>query len=270
MALIAGRTADNPRLLKEICDMGIGNIYLEKPGAPTVAELEEMAKYAKSKGVGVFMGYNKNVTPYVTQAREAEAANAGATTKFIHNNAYKPEELPECFERNAEGMLKNMAIHECALLVTYYGVTVENIASIDFDADFTSCQTLNGFTDFDKVGFSIDTKDGKSVSVYANRCGGSNSQAIVSVDGKEIFKSITPDAELEKVCEAKQAEHPDWMPYFFLQDEDYVTLKERTSKHIIDGASGSPEGIATIEIAIDALKVAEYLTAEGMKQFAPK
>jgi len=60
------------------------------------------------------------------------------------------------------------------------------------------------------------------------------------------------------------------MPYFFLQDEDYVTLKERTSKHIIDGASGSPEGIATIEIAIDALKVAEYLTAEGMKQFAPK
>ena len=38
------------------------DVFLEKPGAPTVGELEEMAAYAKSKGVGVFMGYNKNVT----------------------------------------------------------------------------------------------------------------------------------------------------------------------------------------------------------------
>ena len=32
------------------------DVFLEKPGAPTVGELEEMAAYAKSKGVGVFMG----------------------------------------------------------------------------------------------------------------------------------------------------------------------------------------------------------------------
>ena len=38
------------------------DVFLEKPGAPTVGELEDMAAYAKSKGVGVFMGYNKNVT----------------------------------------------------------------------------------------------------------------------------------------------------------------------------------------------------------------
>ena len=117
LGLIAGRTADNPRLFKEAIAAGCTHIYLEKPGAPTVAELEEMKAFAASKGVPVFMGYNKNVTPYVLKALEFELANAGAMTTFVHNNAYTEEELGECFERNAEGMLKNMAIHELALLV---------------------------------------------------------------------------------------------------------------------------------------------------------
>lgn len=35
LALISGRTADNPRLLTESINMGSKCIYLEKPGAPT-------------------------------------------------------------------------------------------------------------------------------------------------------------------------------------------------------------------------------------------
>ena len=59
---------------------------------------------AAERGAEIFLGYNKNVTDYVTKARAFEAATPGATTTFIHNNAYKPEELGECFSRNAEGM----------------------------------------------------------------------------------------------------------------------------------------------------------------------
>jgi len=50
------------------------------------------------------------------------------------------------------------------------------------------------------------------------------------------------------------------MPYFFLQSDDYVTLKERCAAHIMSGAEGAPEGMATIDIAVEALKCAEYLT----------
>merc|ERR1740138_1194403 len=192
LALISGRTADNPRLLKEVIAAGCTHVYLEKPGAPSVAELEGMKAFAASKGVPVFMGYNKNVTPYVLKALEFEKANAGATTKFVHNNAYKEEELGECFERNAEGMLKNMAIHELALLATYYGVTVDNIESVTPDAEYSRCLTLKGpsgkeFTDFAKIGFTGTTEGG-------------DSKAIVAVDGKEVYRSVTPDDELKKVC----------------------------------------------------------------------
>ena len=59
LALISGRTADNPRLLAESIEAGCTSIYLEKPGAPTVTELDTMAKQASAANVPVLMGYNK-------------------------------------------------------------------------------------------------------------------------------------------------------------------------------------------------------------------
>merc|ERR1711971_926590 len=159
----------------------------------------------------------------------------GSHVTFVSNNAYEntAESLGECFERNAEGMLKNMAIHELALLATYWGVTVNNIASVTPDAEFSRCLTLTGpsgkeFTDFSKVGFTVETKDGNKITLYINRCGstsGGNSMAIVTIDGKEAFRSETPDDELKKYCDEAAKADPEMMPYFFLQSDDYKTLK---------------------------------------------
>jgi len=40
LAVISGRTGDNPRLLNDAIENGCSAVYLEKPGAPTVRELE--------------------------------------------------------------------------------------------------------------------------------------------------------------------------------------------------------------------------------------
>jgi predicted dehydrogenase len=276
LALISGRTADNPRLLKEVIEAGATHVFLEKPGAPSVAELQEMREYAASKGVPVYMGYNKNVTPYVKKALEFEQMTPGASTTFVHNNAYKTEELGECFERNAEGMLKNMAIHELAVLATYYGVTVENIESVSPDVEYSEMLTLKGpsgkeFTDFAKIGFTITTKDGKSVTVRADRCGsttGGGSEAVVTVEGVEKFKSLTPEPALQKHCDEMAKKDPDMMPYFVLQHDDYINLKETATSHILSGAKGAPPGMATIDIAVETLRVAEYLTPYLQKALA--
>jgi predicted dehydrogenase len=202
LALISGRTADNPSLLTKCIANGCTCIYLEKPGAPTVKELQAMRTEAQAAGVPVLMGYNKNVCKFVNKARQYQAEHGGHIT-FVSNNAYPntPEALGECFERNAEGMLKNMAIHELALLVSFFDVTVENIESVTADKGFSSCQTLPGpssgkdFTDFDKIKFTIKTKTGKEVSVQADRCGGDTSYAKVEQDGKEVFRHSMPDEE---------------------------------------------------------------------------
>jgi predicted dehydrogenase len=163
-----------------------------------------MKAEAAASGVTVLMGYNKNVCKYVSKVREFASSNEGLVT-FVSNNAYKntPESLGECFERNSEGMLKNMAIHELALLVSFYDVTVENIESVVADKDFSSVQTLPGpsgkeFTDFDKIKFTITTKTGKQVAVAADRCGGSTTYATVSNGGKEIFRYSMPDDEVRR------------------------------------------------------------------------
>mmetsp|Transcript_2997 Transcript_2997/g.4528 ORF Transcript_2997/g.4528 Transcript_2997/m.4528 type:complete len:428 (+) Transcript_2997:97-1380(+) len=271
-ALISGRTADNPRLFKECIDAKCSTVILEKPGAPTVAELQLMKDQAEEAGVGVLMGYNKNVCKYVRKTREFAETIPGSHVTFVSNNAYEntPESLGECFERNAEGMLKNMAIHELALLVSFYDVSVENIESVEADKEFSSMQTLPGpsgkeFTDFDKIKFTIKTKTGKEVSVAADRCGGTDSFATVTdTDGKEVFRYWMPDDEDKATVQTLQAKYPTAMPYFFTQDPDYVTVKELAAKFTATGEEA--EGLATIGIAVETLRVAEYLTPLLMEQ----
>jgi len=265
LTLLSGRTADNPRLFKEAIDAGSQTIYLEKPGAPSVKELQLMRDQAKRSNVRVFMGYNKNVSKYVRKTREFAKNVPNSKVTFVSNNAYEntEESLGECFERNCEGMLKNMAIHELALLVCFYGARVDNIQSVQANKEFSSLQTLPGpsgkeFTDFDKIQFTLTMKNGTQVSVQADRCDGGDSFAMIEVDGEEVQRYTMPDEEDREIVKILEKKYPTAMPYFFTQDADYQVVKERVAKNLVDGSK--PEGIATIEEAIETLKVAEYLT----------
>ena len=215
----------------------------------------------------------QNVCKYVRKTREYAATIPGSHVTFVSNNAYEntPASLGECFERNAEGMLKNMAIHELALLVSFYDVTVENIESVIADKEYSSKQTLVGpsgkeYTDFDKIKFTITTKSGVTVSVAADRCGGTDSYATVTdgTTGKEVFRYYMPDDEDKATVQKLQAKYPTAMPYFFTQDPDYVTVKERVAKFTATGEKA--EGVATISVAVETLRVAEFLTPTLMEQ----
>ena len=269
LGIISARTSDNPKLLDGCLNIGCKTIFLEKPGAPTVKELEEMRNKAASAGAEVFMGFNKNVSSYLTRSREFVAKHDGkCDIMFVHNNNYENSEteLAECFERNAEGMLKNMAIHELALLVTYYGVTVDNIAKVEADKDFSSRKTLKGpssgkeFTDFDKLKFKIVTKAGAEVNLAADRCGGDDSVGIVADagTGAELARFSMPDEETIANIPNLKAAYGDAMPYFFAQDPDYVKLKELVVQHMLTRSQAT--GVATIDTAVETLKIAEYLT----------
>jgi predicted dehydrogenase len=274
LGIISARTADNPKLMDECLEIGCTSIYLEKPGAPTVVELEAMRKKAVMAGVKVFMGFNKNVSAYLIRSREfVKNAEGKCYITFLHNNAYEntERELAECFERNAEGMLKNMAIHELAILVTYYGVTVDTIEKVEADKEFSSCKTLKGpssgkdFTDFVKLKFKIVSKDGTEISVAADRCGGDDSVAIVTNEsGKELVRYTMPDDEAVANTKSLKKKYGDAMPYFFAQDPDYLKLKALVVQNCVDGSPA--HGVATIDIAVDTLKVAEYLTPILQKQ----
>jgi len=272
LALISGRTADNPSLVTQSLAARCSAIYLEKPGATTVAGLEQIRDEAAEAGAMVLMGFNKNVCKYVRLVREAAADTPNSRVTFVSNNAYEPSDasLGECFERNSEGMLKNMAIHELCLLVSFYDVSVDNIEKVEVDKGYSSMKTLKGpsgdeFTDFDKIKLTIWTKTGRGVngvSIAADRCGGNDSFAAVSdVDsGEESFRWSMPDDEDKGNVERLTKEYPEAMPYFFTQDPDYVTVKELVAKACVKGDQKEAVGVATVDQAVETLKVAEYLT----------
>lgn len=49
-----------------------------------------------------------------------------------------------------------------------------------------------------------------------------------------------------------------------MQDPDYITLKEKVANFCANGVA--PEGVADIDIAVETLRVAEYLTPTMQKE----
>lgn len=262
-ALVASRTADMPQLFQELVDRGFRNIYLEKPGADTAESLEVMSELARRRGVRVAVGYNKNVAGYVAKTLEQAAVLPGSEITFVHNNAYREAELDECFERNSEGMLKNMLVHELALLCTFCSVTASNIVEVIQHSEHTSLEVRCGpsgrqFTDFRKLGFTVVTDDTK-VTLRANRCGGNFSAAEVVLGGDVKYTFTMPDPQHQAAMRELKAADPGLPGYFYLQDGDYITLKERFAKHLLQGGPGLPAGVASIDVGLEALRVAEVL-----------
>jgi predicted dehydrogenase len=270
VALIASRAADFPPLFQATVARGFDHIYLEKPGAPDVASMQKMVALAVEKQVPVSMGFNKNVAKYVRELRDFEVAHPDGRTTFVHNNDYTDDTLDECFVRNSIGIIHNMVIHELALCATFYGVTVDDMLSVEVDTEFSQCEMRAGHTDFRRLGFTITLNNGRSISVKADRCGGNNSQAIVAVgEDSTAFRSIMPDEELKAEVEAKVTADPATFGYFFTQHDDYITLKAAVAHNVLHGVKSTPAAVASIAVGLETLRLADYLVPLALQQCPP-
>ena len=67
-----------------------------------------------------------------------------------------------------------------------------------------------------------------------------------------------PEEEDKQLVDKLTVKYPTAMPYFFTQDPDDITVKEHVVKHTVKEEMG--EEIATVGIAVETLKVVEYLS----------
>ena len=103
-----------------------------------------------------------------------------------------------------------MSPKELALLVSFFDVKVDTIDKFEVNTSsiFTEQLTVwvpgttvpneKYITDFSRIGFSVTTKKGTTVSVMADRCGGNISFAkVLDKRGVEIEKFEFPDEETQ-------------------------------------------------------------------------
>lgn len=115
------------------------------------------------------------------------------------------------------------------------------------------------YTDFSKLKFTILNKYCDAVSIAADRCGGGESVGIVANhEGEELVRFTMPDDDDAAFIKNAEKQIPGAMPYFYVQSPDYLTLKQRVINAI--AYSTTADGVATIDTAVESLKVAEYLT----------
>jgi len=269
LCFIAGRTSNNPTFFRQCVEMGCSAIYLEKPGAMTSEELSDMRDLAASKQVSVFIGFNRNVSRYILDAVKLSRQIQNCHVFLSHCNSYDDASLPEVFSRCSEGLMKSMGIHELAILVTHFNVSVENIEKFQVNPRLTKLVTLKKLdtatitlTDFRCAAFKIKTKEDVSVSVLVDRSGGYLSFATVKDGaGNEVQKFEYPTPLAAKTLEKKMRADPQMMPYFFVQSEDFLELKRRVISCVLDERDVA-EGVATIDVGVEALRLAEYATKE--------
>jgi len=70
---------------------------------------------------------------------------------------------------SSEGMLKNMAVHELAILVTFYGVTSTNIVSVVPDKQYSSCQVSTAVYFFLRMKQVLGCVKGKRRKIVSQR-----------------------------------------------------------------------------------------------------
>jgi len=264
VALLSARTADNAGFIEQLLRKGIRAIYLEKPGATSTAGLESIRDMCADAGVPCMMGYNKNGSDYIARTMAyVRSVQGPVNVTFEHTNAYTPETIQECFERNSEGMLRNMACHELALAVSLFDINSSTLKDVSVLKEASNMQTLGGFTDFDKLGFVLEAVNGTKVTIKASRMGG---QGSVAYCGDQEFNVVTPEA----TAAAAQLEKdlPGMISYFYPQWGDYITLKNKITEHVAAGNSGLPAGVVTVDNGVEVMKLCDSLTTQFKKELA--
>lgn len=269
IALVACRTPDMPQLARQALAKGFTHVYLEKPGSPSVADLDLILTDAEALQIPVFMGYNKNCSAYVVGAVQqvrkwqAERKPPSFTVILEHNNAFKlPEEGPDLVNfvsgPGCEGIVHNMLCHEFAFAHTFFGLSVSTLERVEL-LPGTIKLPLADRIDFQCLAFRCYLRDGMQLDIVANRCGGNCSSIHLDREGYPRMTFTTPDGHHAKWVVEQQQLRPNIMPYFLLQEPDYRELKRRALEHVSSGRAGVPAGLVDLRGAREVLMLADYL-----------
>eukprot|EP00397_Hematodinium_sp_SG-2012_P054520 GEMP01065817.1.p1 GENE.GEMP01065817.1~~GEMP01065817.1.p1 ORF type:complete len:377 (-),score=95.33 GEMP01065817.1:129-1259(-) len=265
LALIASRTTDIPRHFDALISRGVKAFYVEKPGATSVESFRRMMSTATEHNARVAIGYAKNVSNFALQGLE-DFRKSPSNVTFFHNNSYDDGTLDECFARNNEGMVKNMACHELAMAVMFFGLRSDSLIKFKVNPARTILETRGEFEDFRRVSFAVNTAEHPQydLAFEIDRCGGD--WCGIQVDGAPL--RISPSEEEKQILEQKWQEDPDIQRYFLLQDEDYSQMLSAVATAILEDKP-FPDRIATLADAGEVLKLSEMfdpMTKDFMRQ----
>jgi predicted dehydrogenase len=269
LCVISGRTHDNPGFYQECIGKCASHIYLETPGAPTIAQLRDMQSLAATSGVEVYMGYQRLCASYINKAVSLSRSVPKSHVFFAHNENYPREELSLVVGRRPEGMIRSMAAQELAVLVTQFGVKADEIDAFKVNTKrvFSERQTFYNtesgikLTDFSRVAFKITTKNRRSTSVLADRCGGLVNFAVVkSHTGKELQRFQSHDESQVLMLQSDLREDKDISHQFIVESDEFLELKKRVVRSILGGDARMYLGLASIQDGIDVMALADYCT----------
>ena len=220
----------------------------------------------------MFVGYTRNLASHIKRGRELEKDLEESLVTFVHSNPWHDEELAACFQRGRPGLLVDMACHDLALAVAFWGLTADHYVELEIDRSRTLRATRGGVTDFVRVAFSVRPGAGgprtKKIGFCIDRQAGAfNGLEIQTGDKTKRFLCGEPPLLYANPL-------PNLSPHIAVAYESYVEGKRvlfeaAAAAASASGAGGSslqsqidlPPGAPTLEDAIEVMRLAHKITA---------
>lgn len=274
VGVICVRTPDALRYFKAaVLDAGCSAVYLEKPGAGSVSELDDLIAFARQHEVAVMLGYSRNFGYAKKGAAFAEEQrlNFGSRPRvtLVHANPWREEDLPDCWERCQPGMLYDMACHDLAVAAVFFGLTSEYSRLRVHEGSVQA--TYRSIQDFIRLDFTVTPAgtDAVPLRFEIDRCAG-------AFNGMRV-EDMSCDVESSEPVQAKfmsgeepmfENPLPDLSPHLAVQYDYYVEAK-RVFLDSVGTGSGLPEGAPTLETGRQVMLLADKLTA-ALKELVPE
>ena len=260
IAFICSKTEKAPELFKKLIQKGVTHIYLEKPGAATAKEIQDMRSLAEKSGTVVIVGYQKCNSEYIHHTLEASNNLKPEETRilFEHHNPHPKEKLESLFLANSEGMLLNQCSHEIAVLVKHWGVRSENIQHIEIDQSETVWNTYSNISDFSRIAFTITCKNQLKIKVLATRCDGVKSFTTVvneSTNRSYTFPLSSP-SDIQSTLNKIQA-NPNYAWYLNLFSDDYIRLKSIFIEYIVKNDQSVLNELFSLSDAVEVFNITD-------------
>lgn len=194
------------------------------------------------------------------------SGSASTRVTFHHNNSFKEEDMEDCFVRNREGMLMNMACHELAEAVKFFNLTPSACAdSATLHHSDSVLAEHAGIEDFVRLKFSVfvevpnqkKRKQPVELVFEVDRQGGD--WAGVSVmDNENSNELFTLPEDMTKYKQTL-SENPSIVPYLLMQQECYCEM-------LGSFACGDWGSLVGLEEGVRVIDCAEILTGRFKKE----
>ena len=233
IALIAGRTCDNPGFFRQAIKAGATHIFSRSPARrPSASSRPWPARPRRPRCPSTWASSRTSRVMSRAPSRRRRPP-APRPSRRIRTATTTPRPATRVLRAQRRGHAQEHGHPRDRAACQFWGMRADNVVDVicnpkgGKDSPGCDMRTLGGKTDFASVDITLVNSSGTKVRISADRCSGDGCCATVTdtSNGVVLYQQEMVGGERAKKVAAEAKAHPNWFSYLYTQAEEYAKLK---------------------------------------------